>query len=87
MSARTRIVSASEHFAVTACDGRKVNLHARKMEKSVTHPLLDPSLKRSRVTTGGYFVLDGSSYGYGDVEHIVMFQPRDKRVQCSQILR
>jgi len=78
MSARTRIVSASKHFAVATCNGRKVKLDARKMENCVTHPLLDPSLKRSRVTTGGYFVLEGRSYGYDDVEHIVMFQPRDK---------
>ena len=87
MSARTRIVSANKHFAVMTCNGREVKLDATKMEKSVMHPLRDTSLKRSRVTTGGYFVLQGRSYGYDDVEHTVMFQPRDKRVQCSQELR
>ena len=32
-------------------------------------------------------MLEGSSYGYGDVEHTVMLQPTDKQVQCSQVLR
>jgi hypothetical protein len=80
-------VSASKHLAVVGYRGREFKLDARKMEKSVAHPLLDTSVERCKLPTGGHFVLEGSSYGCGDVEHIVMFQPRDKQGQRSRVLR
>lgn len=78
-------MSASKHLAVAACSGRKVKLDARKMEKSVMQPLLETSVKRCKVPTGGHFVLEGSSYGYGNVEHILVFQTRNQQGQCKQI--